>query len=773
MNRRNIKLLFAAQGLLLLLNGCATPKNTSEALTLDTRLYHKESSCKSTKHEELKNTCTEGLQEHEVLEAEKQFYPSWTASDSADYRPELAISLSGGGQRAASTALGFLAGLDSTGVLAKADLLSTVSGGSYAAYWLMTKLYGPKKNAQSKKDLINYSKGSGRFASLFDRYYIFCRTDPLCHSKAKCEKETEMDEYCDLRDGPAPLEPIDLTKDSAAERGGQWGRFQQHVAYHGNLLTSNQASDDFKKLSVWLEFATRSLIVFPSIPLHWAAAGLFDAKINNNYLAHVYRYGIEHEYGLYPNVRGANAVEEFDNAYAISPWMPWLPLRLESEDMALSELTIRSSDDSESEPPIPFWIINSTAAYGGGWKFLKPWDFEGVDGALASFSKNLYDTVYEFTPIARGSASYGYFPNDAHNDLFCGRFDNDDRFLTVSQHQFFTAPKPLKLSEIVAISGAAIDNLDVGGNIALDMFNLGLGQYINNPAQPDEVRRRRQMLPFPLYLLNPRVKHDIHGPSIYLTDGGHSGDNLGIYSALKRRPKHLIVLDAEHESNPDGLAVFESLQQVICRLQVERKVKFDFSSEFREVQNLITSLNKIGKTCTSGDKDKNKARGASPQEINFNVRKVAMPYFKATITVPCVTENKEAFGVPCPSSVSDTVTEMIYAKLALDDEKFLPGYDLRNTCREGGRYQCEVQLFDVKHEKNKGKKLHRGKWSSILLGYPYPHQGTDDFNFSKGQFAAYRALGFDLGKCFVYSNGDTDRSLGIKTDAECSLIASR
>lgn len=713
---------------------CASLKDNTP-VSLHTHLYEKASSC-FEEDKEIK-TCHAGISESDMLDAEKVFYPSYK-EPSGDYRPQLAIGLSGGGQRAASTAIGFLTALDSSGVLAKADILSTVSGGSYAAYWFITKLH--KFSAYSKMPdggLIDYQNPSGalRFAPLFERYYVYCRDDS--------PEERKWPELCGFRDGD---DPPGLTAESKKRLGNKWGRFQQHVLYNGNLLTSQQLKDGlFDKPLMWMEVAARSLSVLPVIPVHWLATGLFDTKINMNVLAMFYRSGLEQQYGLFPDHRRARLRRHFPNS---TSWVKWTLLRYGVDDIPMGELA-RTSRDPDIQP-IPFWIINTTAAYGGGWKLLKGHNlFEVNSGPFAAFSRNLSDTVYEFTPLTRGSSSYGYFPNS--RETFPNRFPKEDRFFRVSENRYFDS-HPISLSKIVSISGAAVDGLGFSGNVALDIFNLGFGQYIDNPAQRDDLRKKHQLVPFPLYLFSPRIKHDINAPSIYLSDGGHSGDNLGISSALKRRPRSLLVLDAEYEGSPTGLAAFQSLQEVVCRLKVERGITFEFK-EFAEVENLVTLLN--DQPCGVGGNSK-MVEGKSPKDLNFNVRKISMPYLKATITIPCNAQRMEnELSAGCAQGAVETTTEMVYVKLALNEEQICKTCSKEEPCIEGGRYQCETQLYDATNWKYQWQRR-------------FPHHSTADINYSKTQLAGYRALGSDLGKCIELSDTNRNVRLAVKDTPECS-----
>lgn len=81
--------------------------------------------------------------------------PTTVAADYAHERasglaPRIGLALSGGGTRAGMFAYGVLAGLNDSGLLDRIDVISSVSGGSYAAYWLFARRLeaGPGANYQ-------------------------------------------------------------------------------------------------------------------------------------------------------------------------------------------------------------------------------------------------------------------------------------------------------------------------------------------------------------------------------------------------------------------------------------------------------------------------------------------------------------------------------------------------------------------------------------------------------------------------------------------------
>jgi hypothetical protein len=120
------------------------------------------------------------------LYSQKEFskvYPNEAALAGLDnnavkiHSRELGISLSGGGMRSASFSIGALAGFNQTGLLQKADYISTVSGGGYAGYWLMSQLhYQPELLTLQNWDLLFNDCYSGELedTSPPNRYHQNC-----------------------------------------------------------------------------------------------------------------------------------------------------------------------------------------------------------------------------------------------------------------------------------------------------------------------------------------------------------------------------------------------------------------------------------------------------------------------------------------------------------------------------------------------------------------------------------------------------------------------
>jgi hypothetical protein len=81
-------------------------------------------------------------------------------------------------------------------------------------------------------------------------------------------------------------------------------------------------------------------------------------------------------------------------------------------------------------------------------------------------------------------------------------------------------------------------------------------------------------LPFPFYFTG-RYARDKDGIRIYLSDGGHA-DNIGVFSAVRRMPKRLIIVDAENDYDPEtGVDRFDAYYKVKEALKSEMGVDMD------------------------------------------------------------------------------------------------------------------------------------------------------------------------------------------------------
>jgi hypothetical protein len=139
------------------------------------------------------------------------------------------------------------------------------------------------------------------------------------------------------------------------------------------------------------------------------------------------------------------------------------------------------------------------------------------------------------------------------------------------------APMPpgLYLGSAIAASGAAVSSgmgmATRGAALAalMTVFNLRLGFWFGNPRKEAQRHKRPAFAPS-LLLLEGFSMTNENRRFVNLSDGGHF-DNLGLYELIRRRCKHIIVLDAECDENYG----FEALEQVIRFARVDFNVHID------------------------------------------------------------------------------------------------------------------------------------------------------------------------------------------------------
>ncbi len=139
----------------------------------------------------------------------------------------------------------------------------------------------------------------------------------------------------------------------------------------------------------------------------------------------------------------------------------------------------------------------------------------------------------------------------------------------------------LRLARPMAISAAA-----VGSGVGFQtfwaqaffatLFNARLGYWMQNPwwqANHDSIGKHARNLTFwPAYLLRELMgMSDARRRLINLSDGGHTGDNLGLLPLLERRCDYIVVADAE----ADAKHGFGSFMNAVRLAEVELDVDID------------------------------------------------------------------------------------------------------------------------------------------------------------------------------------------------------
>jgi hypothetical protein len=131
----------------------------------------------------------------------------------------------------------------------------------------------------------------------------------------------------------------------------------------------------------------------------------------------------------------------------------------------------------------------------------------------------------------------------------------------------------------MTISGAAASSA-IGGqtflaqSFALTLLGVRLGQWMENPRYRAGRRANRNEggVFWPFYLLREMIgSTDASRRLVNLSDGGHTGDNVGICPLLKRRCALVIACDAEADPEFAFGSLTEALRQsyVDDNIQVE------------------------------------------------------------------------------------------------------------------------------------------------------------------------------------------------------------
>ncbi|MGH7966318.1 MAG: hypothetical protein ACRERD_31585, partial [Candidatus Binatia bacterium] len=149
--------------------------------------------------------------------------------------------------------------------------------------------------------------------------------------------------------------------------------------------------------------------------------------------------------------------------------------------------------------------------------------------------------------LTRKDRKSGYF---LFSKLYCGSAQTDYR----PTEQYYAGET--KLSRALTISGAAASSA-IGyatffaQAFALTLFNIRLGYWMANPERGTSLQRYERKSFWPIYLLREMFAK-IGARSdrlVNLSDGGHTGDNVGIYPLLERRCKIIIACDAECDTD--------------------------------------------------------------------------------------------------------------------------------------------------------------------------------------------------------------------------------
>ncbi len=314
---------------------------------------------------------------------------------------------------------------------------------------------------------------------------------------------------------------------------------------------------------------------------------------------------------------------------------------------------------------LPFPIINATVQ---------------IDDDKWHHGAKMSNSVFEFTPLRLGSSGFG--------------------FSEWKKFEEKTQTSAMNVAQAVAISSAAVDGAVVPGapqKVLWSMLNWDHGFYLPNYNEEPDIREkneRNNLIPFPFYFWSGHYVKDKDGSKLYLSDGGHM-ENLGLFSLVRRLPKHIIIVDAEQDCNKDTNGyVFDAYEKVRAALKAEMGVKF--------------AVDEI---------DKGKLKEDGPYKTSKSCLTGRIGYFPYMSTKP-----------------DNASIEVNYIKLSIDEEHL-------------SQYPESVRSY---FDKSKHNIFHRSGVKDYYCTSPrisafskctFPQETTTDQSYEEEQFNAYRDLG--------------------------------
>jgi hypothetical protein len=437
--------------------------------------------------------------------------------------PPLGLALSGGGSKTAPFAMGVVKRFVDEGWLYRTSYLSSVSGGSYTAFYLYYKAYrAVRDNVPSINvypGLTRYFMDTRNLDSMKDvpPYVLLYSPDEVRHEWYSL---AELEHGCTSL-GPIPVNDPDPTDLSAPV----WKKVQQ-AAYQGwvecyqDLLRTDRSQMSKYKDGVVArtQYAnelggTFTMLFAESLvtaPVNWVTNVLFDWKWRVSPTQYDYLYGILRTYGYMPRE---------GDVLPVSPHADYFQAMAKCLDF--SDLSIIYTRDPKTTHDqiggyMPKWILQATGNSGNVGLDLSPKHYDlGTD-------------VFEISFDMFGSGRYGYVQG---SPWLVG--------LSVPMAVLSSAAFADTAQRSVHVPRGAV-------NFLLQTINLRWGFDIANYNEPDSKRRLHSLLIWPFYYLDSPVTTQ-KGPTIHLSDGGQSGDNLGLTSLMRRGVRHIVAAAGEQD----------------------------------------------------------------------------------------------------------------------------------------------------------------------------------------------------------------------------------
>ncbi|WP_445368193.1 hypothetical protein ACH5Y9_01115 [Methylomonas sp. BW4-1] len=413
--------------------------------------------------------------------------------------PLMGLALSGGGTRSASFNIGLMNGLQDGNKLNEFDYISSVSGGSYAALWLFSKLYLNSTGVSSgDQQSFFFKKCYNAQANINND--LECSSDSIFYNDFVPHK---IEGFNDC------YEPDVRNYTNGVYEDIFHYRFQRHLTNNSVLLRdASQFSNEI--LNYLYNSVTIGKVFFggviPKFILGWTPIDqIFHTNLT--FAPYMYQASVERNYGLYPspdNIKGLLG-EGYENQKETI-------LSRQMDNLSFSQLAELGNKKSKTNSPI--WLVNATVDVNNS---LFRW--------TNAFSNTppMHEAVFEFSPLYYGNDSLGYVPSSEYTGT---------------------------ISKAVQMSGAAMDSANPHNSwyLSLPLSLLSIGDYANYGNQHVYLTDGGHSDNFGAYSL---IKRRL--PIIVISDAEHTSD--GVPEALIRLREQLanesvkmkfVLYDEEH-----------------------------------------------------------------------------------------------------------------------------------------------------------------------------------------------------------------------------------
>lgn len=470
--------------------------------------------------------------------------------------PLLGLALSGGGSKAAPFAIGVIKRFIDNGWIYRTHYLTSVSGGGYAAFYLYYRAYRAVMAAEHANDpqqpqitpdevtveadpqwpgLTPYfadardvSDKTASWPYLTVRSSDFAKNGPpmpysLASNLKGCLNLMPVDP------GAVPVQYYDMWIAQKQEFYQGWVECYQDMLMTHPAVESTTTPDDSQLAA---DFGLLFLESIATAPAHYVANLIFDWKKPLSPTQYDYLYGIERTYAFFPGRNDALPRPLHDEVFR------QLANCLEFRDIAQIYLADDATINNAIGGTLPKWIMESTGTNGNVGLDLSPQHYD------------LSQDVFEISFDEYGSGRFGYVKGAPS---VIG--------LTVPYAVLASAAFADTAQRSLTVPRGVVD-------IAIQGFNIRWGIDVPNYNVSNAHRIAHSFLIWPFYYLDdpmtPYTRYAAHAPTIHLSDGGQSGDNLGLVAMFRRGVKNIVVAAGEddfHNSNadPDGWLDFGSL----------------------------------------------------------------------------------------------------------------------------------------------------------------------------------------------------------------------